>query len=62
MFTSKATTICGLIGSLAGIVASYPGLPEKVHTYSGLIAALSIGAMGFFARDHKVSDEKAGAQ
>ncbi len=58
---SKLTTICGAVGIVAGIVVA-AGFDPMATKIAGVICT-SANSLGlFFARDNKVSDEKAGAK
>jgi hypothetical protein len=58
--TSKLTTICGAVGLVAGVVAvnNFTPLVTKI---AACVATCANSLGLYFARDNKVSDEKAGA-
>jgi len=59
--TSKYTTICGAVGIIATTVATFNFTP-MVTKVALCVSAASTSLGLFFARDNKVSDEKAGAK
>jgi hypothetical protein len=58
---SWKTTVCGIIAAAAAGVAS-ADMDPIVTKIAGIIAAIATAALGYFARDNKVTSEDAGAK
>lgn len=59
---SWKTNLAGLIVALGGALKTAPGLPEWAPMAGDLLIAFGAAAIGFFARDNKVTSEQVGAK